>query len=124
MTAKNRQLRTAIGWAAITALSVTAGLLGGWHAQNKLLLEHLTAARHYASAFLPEEMPGAGAGDLAPQSPLYLELKHRLERRRQVDPQVRQLYLLRHDNATGRTTFIADSQPENSQSLLHPGDEF
>ena len=53
MTAKKRQLRTALGWAAIAALSVTAGLLGGWHAHNKLLLEHLTAAQHYASAFLP-----------------------------------------------------------------------
>jgi PAS domain S-box-containing protein len=124
MIAKNRQLRTVIGWTAITALSVTAGLLGGWHAHNKLLLDHLTAAQHYASAFLPEEMPGGGTGDLAAKSPLYLELKHRLERLRQGDPQVRLLYLLHHDNATGRTTFIADSQPENNASLLHPGDEF
>lgn len=123
MSAKNRQLRTATGWTAIAILSVAAGLLGGWHAHNKLLLAQLTSARNYASAFLPEEMPGAAAADLRPKSPIYLELKHRLERMQQVDQRLRLLYLLHHDNATGRTTFIADSQPDNA-NLLHPGDEF
>jgi len=124
MSANNRKSKTALGWIAILVLATVAGLLGGWHAHNKLLLEHLTAAKHYASAFLPEEMPSTNPKDLLPTSPVYQEIKHRLERLQGVDSRVRLLYLLRHDNTTGRVSFIADSQDGDSPELLHPGDEF
>ena len=68
-------------------------------------------------------MPGPTAAELQPSAPVYRALKHRLVQMQQVDQRVRLLYLLRYDNATNRTTFIADSQPADAP-LMSPGEEF
>jgi PAS domain S-box-containing protein len=124
MPTKARKIKVASGWCAIGALSVVAFLLGGRHAHNKLLLQHLTSARHYASAFLSEEIPTSDPKDLLPTSPVYRRLERRLARLERVDSGVRRLYLLRHDLKSGRVVYVADSAPDAAADLLHPGDDF
>ena len=112
----------------VWTLVAVAGVVAGWwqatRMRSRLLRELLDNAQRCAVAFHPSEMRVLVGGPADFSNPVYLSIKARLARLRQVNRSVRSVCVFRYVPLTGRTILLADSEPPDSKKISNPGDEY
>jgi PAS domain S-box-containing protein len=111
-------------WTLVAAAGVAAGWWQVAQMRSRLLRELLDNAQRCAVAFHPGEMRVLAGGPSDFASPVYLSVKSRLARLRQVNPRIRFVCIFRYVPLTGRTILLADSEPPDSRKISNPGDEY
>jgi PAS domain S-box-containing protein len=111
-------------WTLVAVAGVAAGWWQATRMRSRLLRELLDNAQRCAVAFHPGEMRVLVGGPADFANPVYLSIKARLARLRQVNPGVRFVCIFRHIPLTGRTILLADSEPPDSKKISNPGDEY
>jgi len=79
-------------------------------------------AQRGAAMFSAEELSKLQGNRADLKAPLYLEVKGRLARYRGADPAVRFVYIFRV--SSDGVIFLADSEPNNSEDISLPGDDY
>ncbi|MFA5057852.1 MAG: ATP-binding protein [Opitutaceae bacterium] len=112
----------------ILTLVVVTGLGMGWwqmqRVRSRFLREVLDDTQRCAVAFHPEETRGLTGTPADFANPIYLSIKARLARLRQVNPGVRSVCLFRYSLGTGEAVLLADSEPPDSRRISNPGDRY
>jgi PAS domain S-box-containing protein len=111
-------------WTLVAVAGVAAGWWQATRMRSRLLRELLDNAQRCAVAFHPDEMRVLVGGPADFANPVYLSIKARLARLRQVNPGVRSVCVFRYVPLTGRTILLADSEPPDSKKISNPGDEY
>jgi len=125
MTQHNLKLLKSSGfWSAL----VLAGLAAGWFARGRTERNATAAllddAKRSAVAVESIDLAALAGTSADVENPVYATLKERLQRLVAVDPAVRFVYVFRHDPATGRVIFLADSANAGAPDESLPGDEY
>jgi signal transduction histidine kinase/ActR/RegA family two-component response regulator len=113
-----------LAWVGVFALGALAGAHVYARAKQARLAALLVDAQRSALAFSDEKIAQLSATDDDLGTSPYAEIKARLVRLREIDPRIRFAYLMRRIPGTTRTVFIADSEPEESEDISLPGDEY
>jgi PAS domain S-box-containing protein len=111
-------------WMLVAVTGVAAGWWQAARMRSRLLRELLDNAQRCAVAFHPGEMRVLVGGPSDFANPVYLSIKARLARLRQVNRGVRFVCIFRYMPLTGRTILLADSEPPDSKKISNPGDEY
>ena len=111
-------------WTLVAVAGVAAGWWQAARMRSRLLRELLDNAQHCAVAFHPGEMRMLAGGPADFANPVYLAIKARLARLRQVNPRIQFVCIFRYVPLTGRTILLADSEPPDSRKISNPGDEY
>ncbi|MGA2444457.1 MAG: ATP-binding protein [Opitutaceae bacterium] len=111
-------------WTLVAGAGVAAGWWQATRVRSRLRHELLDDAQRCAVAFYPGELRVLIGTPSDFANPVYLSIKARLARLRQVNPGVRLVCLFRYLPQTGRTILLADSEPPDSKKISNPGDEY
>lgn len=111
-------------WAGIALFSTGAAWWAGHERRHVLLTQMTDRAQNCAVAFATEDTAQLHGTPSDLDTPAYRTVKARLMRLRSVAPGVRFVYLFRSTDQAGRVVFLADSEPENSNELSKPGDDY
>ena len=111
-------------WALIFFVGAAAGWMGLRRTREQVLDGLIDDAKRCAAAFEPGDLrPLTGTrADLS--SAEYAGLKRRLMRLKDVNPQVRFVYLFRFVPETGKVIYLGDSAKPGAKDESRPGDEF
>ncbi len=110
-----------VGWLAVLAAGVGAGLAGQSAAREAAVAALVADLRRATVTFAPEELDAlqAGAGDVA--NPAYRAVKDRLIRLRTVEAEVRRFQLIRQPAGPAGGRLLADSTPADAPGSEPPG---
>lgn len=114
--------RRSLAVLAIFLLGLLAGRWGYVSQREAVLGAMIRNAERDAAAFNTREMMQLTGTAADAQQPVYAEVKARLQRLRMTDPAVRFVYIFRRLPKTQTVVFLADSEPEDSAEISHPGD--
>jgi len=115
------------GVVALTAILALGAAAGWWRARvvRQFILGELSeSAQRCALAFQPEELHELDGSPADVGTAAYDQVKTRLIQLRLVDPEVRFVYIFRHDPDSGRVLFLADSEPAGAVDESLPGDDY
>lgn len=116
--------RLSLAVLAIFILGLLAGRWGYVHERSAVLTQMMRSAERDAAAFEDKEL-AILSGTVTDATRLdYGMVKERLKRLRATDPAVRFVYIFRYFPATHTVVFLADSEPEGSPDISHPGDVY
>jgi PAS domain S-box-containing protein len=105
-----------------------AGIVAGtwsYHDARRTALDQLIAsARRCAVAFQGDDLDRLEALPADQTKPAYAAVKARLIELREIEPQVRFVYIFRRVSGTRHVVFVADSEPAGSPDQSLPGDDF
>ncbi len=111
-------------WALIFLLGAASAYVGFTEARDRILGGLIEDARRSALGFGSDDVRPLTATKDDLKSEKYTHLKERLKRMRAINPRVRFVYIFRYSPATGKVTFLADSEVETSEKISQPGDDY
>ncbi len=117
-------VRLVLGWLAVIALAIAAGIWAAERERGELIGRLVDMAETCAVSFASDDTFALTGTRADLESDAYRAVKRRLQRLHDVSPAVRFVYLFRSTDQPGRVVFLADSEPADSKDVSLPGDDY